>query len=352
MTMANQSTTIGVFRDRALAEQAINDLKNAGFRDEQISLLGHNTGGAFGGLRGLFGRHAEQENMTNDAGQNTELPEGLSGVPLDQALFYQNELNAGHSVVVVRSDGQQQQAHDILYRHGAYDAGAATNAGFAGATSSTRTVPIREERLDVSKQTVQVGEIRIHKRVITENKTFTVPVRREEVYIERIPARDEDEALGNAMNAQGIEFNQGVASLGTTSQSATSSYVDPTNTAISEGTLPQNTANTANASNPLTRLFHRGDAETPTQHMVDTIAQGQPVEGEMLHDGGTLRILVREERVVINKQPVVIEEIRIRKQPVQETRTINETVRHEEAHLERAGDFVVHGDGVENVVNP
>ena len=352
MAMTNQSTTIGVFRDRSLAEQAIHDLKNAGFRDEQISLLGHNTGG---GLFGLFGRHAEQEQMTNkDAAQNqpSELPQELSGVPLDQAPFYQQELNAGHSLVVVRSDGQQQQAHDILYRHGAYDAGAATAAGFTGATSSTRTVPIREERLDVNKHTVQVGEIRIHKRVITENRTITVPVRREEVYIERVPAGGEDEALGNAVNAQGIEFNRGVASLGTTSQNAAPGYVDPTNTAISQGTLPQNTANTANTGNPLARLFHGGNNDATTQNATDTIAQDQPLEGEILHEGGMIRILVREERVTINKEPVVIEEIRIRKQPVQETRTIDETVRHEEAHLERVGDFVVHGDGVENVVNP
>ena len=356
MAMTNQSTTIGVFRDRSLAEQAIHDLKNAGFRDEQISLLGHNTGGAFSGLRDLFGRHAEQEQMTNEANQNenqpSELPQELSGVPLDQAPFYQQELNAGHSLVVVRSDGQQQQAHDILYRHGAYDAGAATSAGFTGATSSTRTVPIREERLDVNKHTVQVGEIRIHKRVITENRTITVPVRREEVYIERIPARGEDEALGNAVNAQGIEFNRGVASLGTTSQSAAPTYVDPTNTAVSQGTMPQSTLDTANTGNPLARLFHRDNAETPTQDATDTVAQDQPLEGEILHEGGMIRILVREERVTINKEPFVIEEIRIRKQPVQETRTIDETVRHEEAHLERAGDFEVHGDGVENVVNP
>jgi len=353
--MTNQSMTIGVFRDRTLAEQAIHDLKNAGFSDEQISLLGHNTGGGFGGLRGLFGRHAEQEQMTNDAVQNqnqlSELPQELSGVPMDQAPFYQQELNAGHTVVVVRSNGQQQQAHDILYRHGAYDASAATNAGLSGATSSTRTVPIREERLDVSKQTVQVGEIRIHKRIITENRTFTVPVRREEVYIERIPARGEDEALGNAMNAQGIEFNRGVASLGTAAQNAAPSYVDPTNTAVSQGTLPQTATNTANSGNPLARLFRGGNTDATTQDTDDTIAQDQPLEGEMLHEGGTIRILVREERVIINKQPVVIEEILVRKQPVQGTHQVNETVRHEEVHLERAGDFVLHGDGAGNVMN-
>ena len=49
------------------------------------------------------------------------------------------------------------------------------------------TVRLHEERLEAQKQTVQAGEVSIHKEVVTEQKTIEVPVSREEVVIERHP---------------------------------------------------------------------------------------------------------------------------------------------------------------------
>jgi len=51
-----------------------------------------------------------------------------------------------------------------------------------------RTIPLREERLKVDKRDVEAGEVDIRKEVVTEEKTITVPVEREEVVIERRPA--------------------------------------------------------------------------------------------------------------------------------------------------------------------
>ena len=47
-----------------------------------------------------------------------------------------------------------------------------------------------EERLQVGTQTVQTGTARLKKRIVTENVTTTVPVSREEVYVEREPMTD------------------------------------------------------------------------------------------------------------------------------------------------------------------
>ena len=47
MTTNARSTTIGVFRDRSLAEQAMGALQDAGFGSDQIRYAGGgNTGGA------------------------------------------------------------------------------------------------------------------------------------------------------------------------------------------------------------------------------------------------------------------------------------------------------------------
>lgn len=51
-----------------------------------------------------------------------------------------------------------------------------------------RTIQLREERLKVEKAPVKTGEVHVGKRVVTEHKTIDVPVEREEVVIERRPA--------------------------------------------------------------------------------------------------------------------------------------------------------------------
>src|SRR5207244_13523349 len=59
--------------------------------------------------------------------------------------------------------------------------------GRSNSFEQPNTMELREEVLDVQKEWVQREEIRIHVRVITEEKVFKVPVRREEVTIERLP---------------------------------------------------------------------------------------------------------------------------------------------------------------------
>jgi len=51
-----------------------------------------------------------------------------------------------------------------------------------------RTLQLHQERLHVNKESVQAGDVKIHKDVVTEHKTVQVPVEREEVVIERRPA--------------------------------------------------------------------------------------------------------------------------------------------------------------------
>jgi uncharacterized protein (TIGR02271 family) len=50
-----------------------------------------------------------------------------------------------------------------------------------------RTLQLRAERLKVHKTPVETGDVSVHKEVVTEQKTITVPVEHEEVVIERRP---------------------------------------------------------------------------------------------------------------------------------------------------------------------
>lgn len=68
------------------------------------------------------------------------------------------------------------------------------------AQTEEERLALHEERLEVDKNRVQTGEVQVDKRVVEEEKTFDVPVEREEVHIERRPVTDSD--AYNADNAQ------------------------------------------------------------------------------------------------------------------------------------------------------
>ncbi|HEY0828081.1 MAG TPA: YsnF/AvaK domain-containing protein [Bacilli bacterium] len=65
-------------------------------------------------------------------------------------------------------------------------------------TTDRDKLRLREEQLDVSKRTVQTGEVKLRKDIIEEQQTVNVPVSHDEVVIERRTFTGEptDEAVG------------------------------------------------------------------------------------------------------------------------------------------------------------
>jgi uncharacterized protein (TIGR02271 family) len=51
-------------------------------------------------------------------------------------------------------------------------------------------IPLLAEELDIEKYAYESGHVRIHKGIKTEERHFTVPVRREEVVVEHVSSRD------------------------------------------------------------------------------------------------------------------------------------------------------------------
>lgn len=72
-------------------------------------------------------------------------------------------------------------------------------------------------------------------------------------------------------------------------------------------------------------------------------ASGQPSDTPV-GEGETYRVPVREEQVTVDKQPVVREEVSLGKRQVQDSQRVSDTVRREEARVERQGDVNVQGD--------
>ena len=67
--------------------------------------------------------------------------------------------------------------------------------------------------------------------------------------------------------------------------------------------------------------------------------------GEVFDDGENIHIPVMEERLEVTKRPVVSEEIIVGKREVHDTETVSETVRREEAEIDRTDDVVNDQDG-------
>jgi uncharacterized protein (TIGR02271 family) len=67
-------------------------------------------------------------------------------------------------------------------------------AGLTTADAKDVRVPVVEEELVAGTRRREEGRVRVHKDVVEEQETVTVPVTREEVRVERVPVRDDDAA--------------------------------------------------------------------------------------------------------------------------------------------------------------
>jgi uncharacterized protein (TIGR02271 family) len=306
---AGRSTIVGLFSDRSQAEVAINDLKRAGFAEDEIGVAmrdrtaqgelvedtgtqaaegatkGAVGGGVLGGLVGLLGGigaiaipglgpiFAAGWLGSTLAGAGIGAAAGGilgalvgAGVPEEEARHFESGFKSGGILVTVKANRRPGEAVDVLRRHGA-DLGPTINAASTGtstafADAGSRDVneeregrlQLREEELDVEKERVQTGEVRLRKEVITEQRQIDVPVTREEVVIERRP-----------------------------------------------------------------------------------VSGAEAQAGEIAGEGEEIRVPLTEEQVRVEKRPVVKEEVSVGKQKIQDTKHVSESVRREEARIENEG---------------
>jgi hypothetical protein len=166
MTTQQRSVVVGVFGDRPHADAAVNELRQSGFRQDQIGVarrraedegtdatattaeegahtgtgvaIGAVAGAGVGGLVGLgivagvipalgpvIAGGTLAAILANAAGGAAigGLIGALTGagVPEEEARYYQGEFEAGRTIVTVKADGRYEEAMAILRRHGAYD---------------------------------------------------------------------------------------------------------------------------------------------------------------------------------------------------------------------------------------
>lgn len=279
MAKVQQEVIVGVFADREKAQQAVNQLRAAGFREDQIgvaardgkkvkgatkvkgegtkveegAVAGLAAGAGVGALWGLGivagilpaigpaiagGTLAAILSSTAAGAAVATLAGALIGlgIPEEEAEFYEKEFQSGKIIVTVKAGRRTAKAREILSRHGAYDIksreetrSVTTRTGtLRGRTSKPRTtlgtkatrtvthkegektIPVKEEEIQVKKRPVKTGEVRVRKEVHVEPRTVEVPVTSEEVVIERRPAGRR--AAGSNINPAGEEIHIPVSS--------------------------------------------------------------------------------------------------------------------------------------------
>ncbi|HEX6107665.1 MAG TPA: YsnF/AvaK domain-containing protein [Gemmatimonadales bacterium] len=300
-------TVVGLFTERRHAEQAIRDLKAAGFSEEQIGVAMQNrdeqqnlidetgsqaaegaakgavSGGIVGGLVGLLGSlliPGVGPIVVGGVLASTVTGAGIGaatggligalmglGVPEEDAQHFDQGIRSGGILVTVNSDHRVAEAAAILREHGA-DLGPSGISRFEGVELGRSAGPVdqerlelREEELDIEKRKVQAGEVRVRKEVVTEQKNIEVPVSREEVVIERRPVA------------------------------------------------------------------------------------GREASGAGIGGSEEIRVPLTEEEVDVSKRTRVREEIEVGKRRIDETQRVSDTVRREEAKIDTEGDATIHAAG-------
>lgn len=236
-THTNRDTVVGVFHSQSEAQQAIRELKAAGFSDSEIGVASHNK-------EGTYDEHMRTEEEGNKAGKGaavgataglgagalwglgivagalpaigpviaggalaaivasaagTAVAGGILGalvglgIPEEEAKYYQSEFERGRTVVTVEASGDRyRKAVQIMDRYNAYDYDRRESEYAANPRASQRLnaegkLVAREEVLDTGKHLEKAGEARVRKEVTTETAHVEVPVKREELVVERTP---------------------------------------------------------------------------------------------------------------------------------------------------------------------
>ncbi|WP_170169031.1 YsnF/AvaK domain-containing protein [Mesobacillus subterraneus] len=222
---------VGVYDNQTELIEAIEEYKNNGYSVQDFSIIGDTTelSSALESRTGVTTEnigtdhdHKEggfwQSLMTafdadrNLGGNEHSISDRLVGLGLtdDAAREYEEDVRAGRIILLAETSASGLDVEDTGYVTDTSVTGTGVNGGYDTDTSVTdarasydtdrydtdeKTLRLREEQLDVSKERVQAGEVEVHKDVVEETQKVNIPVSREEVYVER---REVNEAANDA----------------------------------------------------------------------------------------------------------------------------------------------------------
>jgi len=357
MAMQQDRAVVGVFSDASKAQQAVQALRNAGFTEHQIGVIGRDTrhtttdagddtresyaaegaatgvaaGAGIGALWGL-GILAGVMPVIGPAIAGGALAAVLSsaaagaaaaglagalvgmGIPKDEAEYYEIEFQAGRTIVTVRAPGRETEARGILQRFGAYDrssaemsgamAGSTCNVGtsqksFSGSTTHTAENSLRGPSTTAAAHTSSAKSLAGSGSgdvcaIGGHQSGQTVKAVDEQLHVEKKPVQSGEVKVHKEVHTEHKTIDVPVAR----------------EEVVVERTHPS-TCTPASA----------GDLKSQE-----------------------IRVPIREEEVRVEKTPVVKEEVRVSKRQVQGTEKVSENLRKEEIKVDTHGSASVRDD--------
>jgi len=317
-----------------MASRTVDLLQGAGFSSGQISYLDPNQndagGGFLAGLKRLFtGSDVGAGDVTNDL---TDM-----GLTQDEAQYYSDEYNQGHAIIAVMPDSreQEQDAMEILRSNGAHSYTTASSATQMGTTTQSTDYT----------QANTYGQSTGY----SQADTYAQPTD----YGQRDMGTQRTDYGQADTYAQPAGYDQTNMSTQRTDYSQTGDYADTDEQRSLKLREEQLRAEKERVQTGEVQLHKDVVTEQKTINVPVTheevVIERRPVTGDQVDDatpiseGETIRVPVSEEQVNVTKTPVVTGEVAVGKRAVQENQQVTDTVKREEARLDRSGDVPVEG---------
>lgn len=198
-------TVIGSYSTREEALSVIEQLRDEGYdRDDIIIYMTKDAAQNFGfsGLSGIDvetnvdeveGTHEERslwerikDTFTSNTYEEDSYTEKADDSVNDDPLYsYKEDTAAGKIVITVKDYKAPNEA--VVENDRTQNMPDPTDT----LNTNNENIQLKEEQLDVNTHDVTTGEVDIHKHVVNDTKTVEVPVKREEIVIERKPVNAE-----------------------------------------------------------------------------------------------------------------------------------------------------------------
>ena len=191
----------GSYLDAREARKVVNELLEQGFTRDEIKVVSNeNLSGKLDYLQGNEKRDERglweklKDAFTFDEYHDEYLDKDLDNDDRVSLDAYRANLESGEIVVLVEDR----------------PAGVAGHTG-AESVHDEEVIDLKKEKLNIDKQEVQTGQVNVKKVVKEETQTIEVPVKKEEIVIERRPAGDREvrdgETIGTGNLKDGEEIH-------------------------------------------------------------------------------------------------------------------------------------------------
>ncbi len=186
-------TVIGIFDSASEAQEAVQQLYRNGFSDNNVDVSSRNTDESNSNVRDY------DDNNDSFGSSISNFFSSLFGSnDDDRAKNYSEVAKRGSSVVTVHAQSPEEahRASELLDEYGAVDvderaqqyrSGSDTETNYNNSDSTTNSIPVIEEELQIDKREVETGGARLRSKIIERPVEESVRLRSERVNVERNP---------------------------------------------------------------------------------------------------------------------------------------------------------------------